>query len=311
LRRWALIVLGGWGVAAGAQTTERIGRVELSNGYVSVEARSDGLLLISAVSTLRFDFASGLFSPRTTNAWIEEVSRVIDSVKAHPGARIGSTPSLFSADRGSSIIITFELSPAPGIAAARFERSDGVQLAVAGFDGDSSLAMLLGFLRRATARTVALTLASPDSARLNLSDGELTGRTTPKDSVRAHPPVKWGRTDRMFVVAGTAGLGGIAGAYVNGKLIGCRGSELCHWSLDDPGFIIGSVAGSALGGMMFSRGSQCSLGQRVVRSVGAAIVGGMPGVLMSRSGAQSGLSLIPVGQAILTDIAMRQCRQVP
>lgn len=302
------MVLVTWGVGAEAQTTERIGRVELSNGYISVEARSDGLMLISAVSTLRFDFGSGVFSPRTVTAWADSVERIVDSVRAMPGARIGSSGRLMSADRGAGLELTFELSPMPTVAFAQFQRADGVGLTVAGTRGDSSLTALIGFLRDGAARTIALTRASPDSARLGLSDAELTGHTTPQDRVREHPPVRWGTTDRLFVIGMASGLTGLAGAYVNGKLIVCRKEPLCGWTLDNAGFTIGSVAGAALASAVFYRGGQCRLTERLVRSVGAAMIGAMPGAMLSAGVDRAGVTLVPAGQAIMADLALRKCR---
>ena len=301
----ALILIGT--NSASAQKSEKVGKIELANGYLSVDARDDGLMVVSLLNTLHFNFGSGVFSPRTVTQWLEGANRTIDSVR-RAGAQSGVTPVLASADRRATMDLNFRLSAAPSIVSVRFQRADGVGLVVSGTEGDGSLALLLEFLRTSATRTIALTLATPDSVRARFSDEELTQRVTRIDSVRAHPPTKWGIVDRLFVVGGTALAAGSGASYGTGKLILCGQETLCTWRFGNSGFIIGSGAGAAIGAIIFATRGPCSRTKRVGRAVSAVMLGGMPGALLAGVRNEAGLTLVTVGQAIAADIAMRECR---
>ena len=292
---------------ASGQGSEKVGKIELANGYLSVDARSDGLLVVSLLNTLHFDFGSGIFSPRTVSRWLESVERTIDSLKT-ANAQSGSTPVLMGADRQATMDLNFRLSASPSIVSVRIQRPDGVGLVVSGIEGDSSLALLLGFLRTAAERTVTLTLASPDSVRVNFSDEELTQRTTRIDSVRAHPPEKWGTIDRLFVISGSALAVGAGASYGTGKVILCGKETLCFWRFGNTGFVIGSGAGATFGSMLFAWKSPCPWTKRLGRTVSAVMLGGMPGLLLAGQRKEPGLSLVTLGQAIAADLAMLECR---
>ena len=295
---------------AGAQQTERIARIELSNGYLSVDARSDGVVMLSAVSTLRFGFASSAFSPRTLNAWVSRVSAIADSVRSSGNATIGRSPVLLGIDAASRFTITFEMTASPSLAAVVFGRADGVEVGLAGSSDDSSFIQLIGALRGGAARTTAMTLASPDSARMFLSDAELSGRTFRRDSIANHPPTTWRTADRLFVTAGGAALAGLGASYVSHKVTPCRLTRgYCRWEKENPGFMIGSVVGASLTAWVFSRGSGCTRNERLVRALATSIVAGMPGALIADAGRQASLAVTPVMQAIAVDFALRKCRQ--
>ena len=279
----------------------------MANGYLSVDARADGLMVISLLNTLVFNFGSGVFSPRTVLRWVEGVERTIDSVRT-AGGESGTAPLLSAADRRATMDLNFRLSGAPSIVSVRFQRADGIGLVVSGTEGDSSLALLLGLLRTSAARTTALTLATPDSVRARFSDDELTQRTTRVDSLREHPPVKWGNIDRLFVVGGSALALGAGASYTTGRFILCENSVPCSWKFGNSGYVIGSGAGAMISSLLFVWRGPCTWPTRLGRSISAVILGGMPGVLLAGLQSEAGMTLVTVGQTVAADMALRECR---
>lgn len=299
---WALTLVAA--SAGQAQQAERVGRVELSNGYVSVEARADGLMLLSAITTVPFDVGSAVFSPRTTGAWLNTVSRLADSLRAS-GAPFGISHELRSATNEARLAVSF--TPAGNsLREVVFFRPDGVQIRLRAFAGDTSLTQLIVLLRAGVDRTVSLTTASSDSARLSMSDDQLTAPPrAPRPDVTAGSSVKL--ADRMFLTSAAGALAGIAGSYANHLVAPCR-LRYCRWRIDNPGFAIGSPIGVSLSATAIARDGKCSVRQRLLRSLVTATVAGIPGNLLARERKQISVAITAGLQAIAVDIALRPCR---
>ena len=293
----------------GAQQTERVGRVELSNGYLSLDARSDGLVILSAVSTLKFGVGSAPFSPRTIDAWLNRVAETVDSLRRVDGATIGSAPTLFGVDAATRLDVSFEVSPAASIASAVFARSDGVEIGIAGATNDSSFLRLLDIVRRASRRTTELTLASRDSARMYLSDAELSGRTTARDSVAEHPPSSWRTADRLFVTAASSALAGLGASYAHYASSTCTSAAgYCRWRLENPGYQFGAVIGASVAGIAFSRGGSCTPARRALLTIGTSLIAAVPGAIVAESGRQAAVGITPILQAVGLELILKRCR---
>jgi hypothetical protein len=283
-----------------------MGRVELANGFVSVDARSDGLMLVSAVNTLRFGVGSAVLSPRTTRAWLDKVSHLADSLRSS-GEPFGISPELRSATDDARLAVSFTLA-ANSLREVVFYRADGVQIGLLGTPGDTSLTKLIELLGAAVDRTVALTMASADSSRLRMSDAELTAApSVPRPVVAKASSVKL--ADRMFMTFSAGALAGLAGSYANFRLAPCKAAfGYCRWRIDNPGFAIGSPIGVSLTATALSRGGSCSLGHRLFRSGIAAAIAGIPGNVLAHERKQISIAVTPGLQAIAVDVALRSCR---
>ncbi len=292
-----------------AQATERIGRVELADGYVSVDARPDGLVLVSAINTLRFDVASGVFSTRTMTAWLDRVSQVADSVRRTDGASFGSSTDLAGADGETQFRISFELSAAPALSAAIFRRSDGVEIGLRGTGGDSSFTRLLALMRSGVTRTTDLTLASPDSFRLRLSDTQLTGRDRLRPGLLPRAPQRLKLADRLFITGAGAALAGVGMSYATHVAVSCPTQETyCRWQIANPGFAVGSTVGATLAGVGLTRGGPCTLSNRLFRSLIASSSAAVPGAILASDGKQSSIALTPALQAMALNAVLKRCR---
>jgi len=277
-----------------AQRVERIGRVEFADGYVSVDARADGLILLSAISTLRFGVASGIFSPRTMTAWLDQVSQVADSVPRTEDASVGASAALLGADGETQFRIRFELSAASTLSTAIFRRSDGVEIGLAGTVGDSSFTRLLTLMRSGVERTTELTLASPDSLRLRLSDAELTGRIGPPPAILTRAPPSLKGADRHFITGASAALGGLGVSYATHVAKPCPPQRsYCRWQIANRGFAVGSTVSATVAGLGFTRGGACTLTNRLLRSLLAASTAAVPGAILANDGKQLSIALTP------------------
>ena len=206
-----------------AQKTEQVGRLELSDGYVSVEARADGLMTLAVIGVLHFDVGSGVFSPRTTKAWLAGVTTMVDSLRKTTSA-IGESPDLLAATGDTRFRFIFEMAAAPTLSSVHLLRADRVELGLSGTAGDTTFNALLGLLRAGADRTLQLTLASPDSARAYMSDMELTDRVPKADIVVKSGRTPWKAADRFFVTFAASALSGLAVSYANHAATPCTSS---------------------------------------------------------------------------------------
>ena len=285
-----------------------MGRLELANGYVSLDARADGLMTLSVVSALHFDVASGVFSPRTTNAWLSLVESLTDSTRKTTSI-IGVTPDLIAATADAHMRVNFELTASPAVSAVHFQRADKVEIAVAGTPNDSSMARLLDMLRRGSARTLALTRASRDSARASMSDMELTDRVPLADVVVKPGRTPWRAADRMFVTFAAAALSGVGTSYASHIATECPSVVgYCRWRIANNGFTTGSIIGASVAGLAFAARGKCSSTKRLGLTVLGSAVAAIPGAYLTRRDKQTAVGVTPLLQTLALETLMRRCR---